>query len=233
MASMTILSRNSAESGRASLRCQGIASSTTSPRRAESTTVAAQAWPPSSLTSGCNDIGPRELLIATSWPAATKSRAATAPILPAPMMPIFMVLAPLQLGFRVSTRLVRSLCGLGQIFAVVKPVQSISGIKELAHFALARCQENRMRVTSDFARLLRKSRMFHLRTQVVPALALLAALGCGGASFFIAGGNGQLLVVVSVHPNSADAIQFPNGQVPFTAQGTFKSPASVSSLSNV
>ena len=90
-----------------------------------------------------------------------------------------------------------------------------------------------MRVILDFARLLRKSRMFHLRTQVVPALALLAALGCGGASFFIAGGNGQLLVVVSVHPNSADAIQFPNGQVPFTAQGTFKSPTSVGSLSNV
>jgi hypothetical protein len=75
--------------------------------------------------------------------------------------------------------------------------------------------------------------MFRLRTQVVPVLALLAALGCGGASFFIAGGNGQLLVVVSVHPNSADAIQFPNGQVPFTAQGTFQSPASVGSLSNV
>lgn len=90
-----------------------------------------------------------------------------------------------------------------------------------------------MRVTSDFARLLRRSRMFHRGTGFVLALALLAALGCGGASFFIAGGNGQLLVVVSVHPNSADAIQFPNGQVPFTAQGTFKSPASVSSLSNV
>jgi len=90
-----------------------------------------------------------------------------------------------------------------------------------------------MRVTSDFARLLRRSRMFRLRTQVVSALALAAALGCGGASFFIAGGNGHLLVVVSVHPNSADAIQFPDGQVPFTAQGTFTSPASVSSLSNV
>jgi hypothetical protein len=75
--------------------------------------------------------------------------------------------------------------------------------------------------------------MFYLRIGFVPALALLAALGCGGASFFIAGGNGQFLVVVSVHPNSADAIQFPNGQVPFTAQGTFQSPVSVSSLSNV
>jgi len=75
--------------------------------------------------------------------------------------------------------------------------------------------------------------MFHLRTWFAPTLALLAALGCGGTSFFLAAGNGQLLVVVSVHPNSADAVQFPNGQVPFTAQGTFKSPVSVSSLSNV
>src|SRR5215472_15874922 len=90
-----------------------------------------------------------------------------------------------------------------------------------------------MRVISDFGRLLRKSRMFHLRTQVVPALALLAALGCAGTSFFLAAGNGQLLVVVSVHPNSADAIQFPNGQVPFTAQDTFDPPAWVSSVSNV
>lgn len=75
--------------------------------------------------------------------------------------------------------------------------------------------------------------MFQLRTRVVPALALLAALGCGG-SFFIAGGDGQLLVVVSVHPVFVDANQFPNGQVLFTAQGTFnESGAAVDPLTSV
>ena len=75
--------------------------------------------------------------------------------------------------------------------------------------------------------------MSHLRTRFVPALALVAALGCGG-SFFIAGGNGQLLVVVSVHPVFVDAVQFPNGQVLFTAQGTFnESGDSVDPLTNV
>ena len=90
-----------------------------------------------------------------------------------------------------------------------------------------------MRSNLGFPKAFRRSRMSRLRTRFVPALALLAALGCAGTSFFLAAGNGQLLVVVSVHPNSADAIQFPNGQVPFTAQGTFDPPASVSSVSNV
>jgi hypothetical protein len=74
-----------------------------------------------------------------------------------------------------------------------------------------------------------------LRSSLI-ALALLivmATAGCG-ASFFVASGDGRLLVLVSVDPPSADASQFNNGQVQFTANGTFnKDPITVDSLGSV
>jgi hypothetical protein len=64
-------------------------------------------------------------------------------------------------------------------------------------------------------------------------LAALAAAGCG-TDFFIASGNGRLVVFVSVDPSTADASRFSNGQVQFAANGTFNStPPKVSPLGNV
>src|SRR5262245_29080613 len=62
--------------------------------------------------------------------------------------------------------------------------------------------------------------------------AWLATIGCSG--FFFSSNNGRLLVVVSVDPVSANASQFTNGQVQFTASGTFnRSPTSVNPLGSV
>jgi hypothetical protein len=67
------------------------------------------------------------------------------------------------------------------------------------------------------------------------ALALAAmclATGCGGA-VFVASTNGRLLVFVSVRPASADPT-LSNGQVIFTASGTFNNnPTNISPLSGV
>jgi hypothetical protein len=64
-------------------------------------------------------------------------------------------------------------------------------------------------------------------------LFLLILAGCG-ASFFISSNNGRLLVGISVDPPTADPITFPNGQVQFTAQGTFNlAPTSVNSIPGV
>lgn len=64
-------------------------------------------------------------------------------------------------------------------------------------------------------------------------LAGLATIGCG-ASFFVSSNNGRLLVFVSVNPSNADAVNFADGQVPFTANGTFNlSPTTINSMSNI
>ena len=59
--------------------------------RAASIAVAALPRGFNSASSSASEAGPRELLMATSWPAFTKRRAAVAPIMPAPMMPIFIL----------------------------------------------------------------------------------------------------------------------------------------------
>src|ERR1043165_4403076 len=89
MASMTTLPLRISAGGRPSGVRQGIASRTMSPKRAASSTVAAWAWSPSSATNSLRLSGPRELLMATSCPARVKSLATVAPIMPAPMIPIF------------------------------------------------------------------------------------------------------------------------------------------------
>lgn len=75
--------------------------------------------------------------------------------------------------------------------------------------------------------------MFRLQMKLLASFVLLAALGCGG-SVFVSSNNGQLLVFVSIHPSSANAIQFPNGQVQFFAFGGFNAlVASANPLSSV
>jgi hypothetical protein len=51
----------------------------------------------------------------------------------------------------------------------------------------------------------------------------LALLGCG---------SGRQLQSISVSPATADAKNFPNGQVPFTAAGTYSEPPSPSPLTS-
>ena len=51
----------------------------------------------------------------------------------------------------------------------------------------------------------------------------LATLGCG---------SGRKLQTVSLSPPTADAKNFPNGQVPFTATGTFSQPPSPVTLTS-
>lgn len=67
------------------------------------------------------------------------------------------------------------------------------------------------------------------------ALVLVAvslAAGCGG-TVFVASSGGKLLVFISVTPASADP-SLSNGQVSFTAAGTFNSnPTPISPLSGV
>jgi hypothetical protein len=67
------------------------------------------------------------------------------------------------------------------------------------------------------------------------ALALAGvslAIGCGG-TVFVASTGGRLLVFVSVNPTSADP-NLSNGQVIFTASGTFNSdPTNISPLPGV
>ncbi|HEX7289402.1 MAG TPA: hypothetical protein VF532_24680 [Candidatus Angelobacter sp.] len=55
----------------------------------------------------------------------------------------------------------------------------------------------------------------------LPAIALIVLAGCEGFSLFVGVNNGRLLVAVSVNPTVIDPIQFPNGQVQFTASGNF------------
>src|SRR5579864_9115271 len=59
-----------------------------SPAFAASNAVAARAFGPSSATSAVKVSGPRELLITTSYPFATASRATWLPMCPAPMSPM-------------------------------------------------------------------------------------------------------------------------------------------------
>jgi sorbitol-specific phosphotransferase system component IIA len=64
-------------------------------------------------------------------------------------------------------------------------------------------------------------------------LVWLAFIGCGG-SFFFSSNNGRLLLFVSVNPTNVDGVHFINGQVPFTATGTFNmAPITVNSINNV
>ena len=65
------------------------------------------------------------------------------------------------------------------------------------------------------------------------ALALVSlAAGCGG-TVFVASTGGRLLVFVTVNPPSADP-SLSNGQVTFTASGTFNSnPTTISPLPGV
>src|SRR4051794_15201185 len=65
-----------------------MVTTTTSPDRAASATVTAFA--PVSAARSASVSGPRELATATSCPSAFRRRVRVPPILPAPMMPIFM-----------------------------------------------------------------------------------------------------------------------------------------------
>ena len=63
---------------------------------------------------------------------------------------------------------------------------------------------------------------------------LIASALAGCSSFLVVASNGRLLVAVSVNPNSIDPVNLPNGQVQFTATGTFNmSPTSVEPMANV
>jgi hypothetical protein len=69
------------------------------------------------------------------------------------------------------------------------------------------------------------------------SLAVLAAVslasGCGGTVFVASSNGGRLLVFVSVTPASADP-SLSNGQVIFTASGTFNTnPTTISPLTGV
>src|SRR6476659_9581501 len=64
-----------------------------SPKRAASSAVAACARSPSCVSRSRSESGPRELLMATSWPAFTKCCASVEPMWPAPIIPIFMGLS--------------------------------------------------------------------------------------------------------------------------------------------
>ena len=66
----------------------GMVTTTSSPARAASSGVAAQAFSPSSFTSPASVSGPRELLSTTSCPVFTASRASWLPMCPAPMKPM-------------------------------------------------------------------------------------------------------------------------------------------------
>jgi hypothetical protein len=65
---------------------KGVASRTMSPKVAASETVAARALAPGSLIRSVSDSGPRELLMATSWPASVNRRAAVLLMLPDPIV---------------------------------------------------------------------------------------------------------------------------------------------------
>src|SRR5688572_2090972 len=97
---MTIFPATVSGGGSASGDLHGTASSTMSAHRAASATVIARAFGPSSETSADSEDGPRELLTATSCPAFAKRRAVVAPIIPAPMMPIFMSVARCRAAYR-------------------------------------------------------------------------------------------------------------------------------------
>ena len=70
---------------------KGIASKTMFPKVAASETVAARAFAPRSSTRPVSESGPRESLMATSWPASANRRAAALPMSPDLIMPIFIV----------------------------------------------------------------------------------------------------------------------------------------------
>jgi hypothetical protein len=74
--------------------------------------------------------------------------------------------------------------------------------------------------------------MRYLRNYL-PVIVLFAA-GCGGISGFVLISDGRLLVSLTVTPTVADPVQFPSGQVQFTASGNFNmDPMFVNSMSNV
>jgi hypothetical protein len=89
---------------------------------------------------------------------------------------------------------------------------------------------------SSFVRIVRRRSMSCSRVRSLAASALLFQwflLGCG-ASVFVSVNNGRLLVVVSVNPNSVDPVNLPDGQVQFTAMGTFNTPpTTVDPMTNV
>jgi hypothetical protein len=63
------------------------------------------------------------------------------------------------------------------------------------------------------------------------AAFFLLLVGCSGFAFF---SNGRALIVVTVHPNIADPVNFPNSQVQFRASGTFNfTPTFADPLPNV
>jgi len=75
--------------------------------------------------------------------------------------------------------------------------------------------------------------MYRFLVSSATLLLISMILGCG-SSFFISSNNGRLLIVVSVDPPTADPMTFPNGQVQFTAQGTFNmAPTAVNSIPGV
>src|SRR5215469_4503500 len=66
-----------------------------------------------------------------------------------------------------------------------------------------------------------------LHTTVLLVIELVAG-GCGSGS--VPGRSPRLLQSISVTPASADAQGFPNGQVQFTAVGTYSQPPSPSPI---
>src|SRR6476619_7568083 len=71
-----------------------MVTTTRSPRPAAPALVSASACAPSAATTSVSVSGPRELLITTSYPCATASRATAWPMFPAPMKPMVVMAAP-------------------------------------------------------------------------------------------------------------------------------------------
>jgi hypothetical protein len=77
-----------------------------------------------------------------------------------------------------------------------------------------------------------RGKLFSCRFLALALAAVSLAAGCGGA-VFVASTGGRLLVFVNVTPASADP-SLSNGQVIFTASGTFNtSPTTISPLPGV
>src|SRR5215212_5438489 len=97
-----------------------MATRTTSPNEAASTTDAAWACSPSSPTRSARVSGPREFAIATSWPTPTNRDEAVDPILPLPITPIRISarLSGAARGLRIHVRGVALAVALGELVDV-------------------------------------------------------------------------------------------------------------------
>lgn len=74
--------------------------------------------------------------------------------------------------------------------------------------------------------------MQFLESLCFPAVLLVSLASCNGFVFFSS--DGRVLIAVHVDPSTADPITFPDGQVQFSASGTFNAaPTLVDPLPSV